>query len=78
MSVLTNQAIVLRQLPPFVPQGPLKIQFGSDCERDSSQLLEIRSAHDGEVDGAERAPESEFFLLLKTELEKSAGRAIAR
>ena len=78
MSVLTNQAIAFRQLSLVTPQRLLKLQFGSDSERDSSQLLEIRSAHDGEVDGAERAPESEFFLLLKTELEKSAGRAIAR
>ncbi len=78
MLVLTSQAIAFRQLPRFAPEGALKLQFGTNCERDCSQSSERRSARGGELDGAARPPESEFFLLLRAELEKSAGRAVAR
>lgn len=74
MSVLTSQAIAFRQSSLFVFDGVLKLQLGTDCERNLSQLSERRSARDCELDGAASASKSAFFLLLRTELEKSAER----
>ena len=78
MSVITSQAVAIGQLPLIAIEEVLKVQSGTDCKRDFPQSSQRRSERSNELDGTARPLKSEFFLLLRAELEKSAGRAVTR
>jgi hypothetical protein len=79
MSKLTSQEISIWQKPFLTQNAVLNLQFGTSSGQKHSQLSPKESALNcDELDRAENAPQSVFFLLLRAKFEKSAGHHIHR